>query len=136
MTIELGYTVLFVSDVVATLEFYEAAFGFRRRYLANEGRYTNQYAELDTGATILAFASNTLSATYIPGGFRINTRDARPAGFEVAFITDEVDAYYARALAAGAAPVAAPEVKPWGQTISYVLDPNGILVEICTRFTR
>jgi lactoylglutathione lyase len=131
-----GYTVIFVSDVVASLEFYERAFELPRRYLASEGRYANQYAELETGTTVLALVSNTLSATYVPGGFRLNSRADRPAGFEVAFVTDDVPALYEHALRCGAAPVSAPETKPWGQTISYVLDPNGVLVEICTRFQR
>jgi hypothetical protein len=28
--------------------------------------------------------------------------------------------------------VSPPEKKPWGQTVSYVRDDDGVLVEICT----
>ena len=37
-----------------------------------------------------------------------------------------------RALKAGAASVTPPETKPWGQTVAYVRDNNGFLVELCT----
>ncbi|MBO6896680.1 MAG: hypothetical protein JJ868_04820 [Shimia sp.] len=39
---------------------------------------------------------------------------------------------FERALAAGCAPVSKPNEVPWGQTISYVRDLNGCLVEIAT----
>ena len=41
-------------------------------------------------------------------------------------------AAYARAVEAGAAPLAEPAVKPWGQTVAYVRDPDGVLVELGT----
>jgi uncharacterized glyoxalase superfamily protein PhnB len=53
-------------------------------------------------------------------------------GIELALVTDDVEAAFARAVAAGATPVKNPEVMPWGQTVSYVRDANGVLVEICT----
>lgn len=43
-----------------------------------------------------------------------------------------VPAALERALAAGATPIRAVEVMPWGQTIAYVADINGFLVELCT----
>jgi uncharacterized glyoxalase superfamily protein PhnB len=43
-----------------------------------------------------------------------------------------VPAALARAIAAGAQPMRAVETMPWGQTIAYVADPNGFLVELCT----
>ena len=36
------------------------------------------------------------------------------------------------AIAAGATLVEKPKTKPWGQTVAYVRDPDGFLVEICT----
>jgi lactoylglutathione lyase len=35
-----------------------------------------------------------------------------------------------RAVAAGAQLVREPVEKPWGQTVAYVRDPNGTLVEL------
>ena len=37
-----------------------------------------------------------------------------------------------RRFAAGAIVVAPPTTKPWGQTVAYVRDLEGMLVEICT----
>ncbi len=48
------------------------------------------------------------------------------------FETDDVAASYARAVRAGAHEVQPPMDMPWGQTIAYVSDLNGFLVELCT----
>ncbi|VAW19590.1 Lactoylglutathione lyase [hydrothermal vent metagenome] len=55
----------------------------------------------------------------------------KPA-FEIAFETDDVEAGITKAIAAGATLQREPEKMPWGQTIAYVSDPNGFLIEICT----
>jgi len=44
----------------------------------------------------------------------------------------EIDAAYEHAVANGARPHQAPASKPWGQNISYVLDNNGMRVELAT----
>ena len=50
-------------------------------------------------------------------------------------MTDDVPAATARAVAAGARLVSEPQQMPWGQTIAYVGDLNGFLVELCTPVT-
>jgi len=52
--------------------------------------------------------------------------------FELAFETGDVPAALARALSAGARLVQEAREEPWGQTTSYVSDPDGYLVEICS----
>jgi uncharacterized glyoxalase superfamily protein PhnB len=47
-------------------------------------------------------------------------------------VSDDVAGAYARAVAAGAAAVQEPRQKPWGQTVGYVRDLNGVLVELCS----
>ena len=125
-----GYTILYVEDVAATLDFYEQAFGLARRFFHDEGG--KSYGELETGATRLAFASLSLAEEHL--GRRPVTSDpaGAPLAFEIALVTDDVDALYNRALGAGAAAVSAPAVKPWGQTVAYVRDRSGYLVELCT----
>ena len=123
-----GYAIAYVPDVLATLDFYERAFGLRRGYVAEN----QNYAELDTGTTRLAFVSESQADTLIPSGYQRNNPAADPPGFEFAFVTDDVDAAYRRALDAGATDAAAPEDKLWGQRIAYVRDINGILVELVT----
>ena len=123
-----GYTILYVKDVPRSVAFYEDAFGLSRRFVHEAG----MYAEMDTGATTLAFAANGLAKSNLPCGFRENHLADPPAGFEVAFTTDDVQAAYDKALAAGAFPVAPPASKPWGQIVAFVRDKDGILVELCS----
>ncbi|MBO3462391.1 hypothetical protein G7B40_027010 [Aetokthonos hydrillicola Thurmond2011] len=55
-----------------------------------------------------------------------------PAGMEIDFVTDDVSAAFLRAVEAGAVPVAEPEIKPWGKTIAYVRDLDGILIALAS----
>ncbi len=121
----LRYTILYVDDVADTLDFYERAFGLKRAFLHESG----DYGELSTGETKLAFSSTALMR-------RLGKAPGRPAVeapvFEIAFETDDVHAAFDRAVEAGAQPVQQVREEPWGQTTSYVSDPNGYLVEICS----
>jgi lactoylglutathione lyase len=47
-------------------------------------------------------------------------------------VVRDVHAAVARAVDAGASHVVEPMVKPWGQTLAYVRDDTGFLVELCT----
>lgn len=123
-----GYTIIYVPDVAASLRFYEAAFGVSPRFLHESGTY----GELGTGETTLAFAAHELGDMNFPGGHVAAHESAKPLGFEVAFVTSDVAAAHATALAAGAAELAPPKQKPWGQVVSYVRCPDGLLVELCT----
>ena len=123
-----GYTILYVRDVAASVDFYERAFGQQRRLLHESG----QYAELETGATALALASYELATANLPGVFRpVDGRERSPA-FEVCFVTEAVEAAFERALEAGAEPVTEPRTKPWGQEVAYVRDMDGNLIEIAS----
>jgi lactoylglutathione lyase len=123
-----GYTILYVSDVAASLDFYERALGQRRRFLHESG----QYAELDTGPTALALASHELAAANVPGLYRPERRTGAQPTFEVCFVTDDVQGAFDRATSAGAAEVTPPQTKPWGQDVAYVRDPDGNLVELAS----
>ena len=120
-----GYTILYVEDVPRSLEFYEAAFGVKRRFLHEGG----DYGELETGGTALAFSSRQLIADL---GKNPSAPLADSHCFEIAFVTEDVPAILAQALAAGAVLVQEPEEMPWGQTTAYVRDQDGFLVELCT----
>jgi catechol 2,3-dioxygenase-like lactoylglutathione lyase family enzyme len=123
-----GYTILYVSDVAASVGFYERALGQRRRFEHESG----EYAELDTGATTLALAAHELAAANLPGVYRPAERGAPPPAFEVCFVTDDVQAAFDRAITEGAEAVSPPQTKPWGQDVAYVRDPDGNLVEIAS----
>lgn len=122
----LGYVILYVQDVVATVEFYEKAFGLQRRFVHE----SNAYAEMETGATALAFVDESLMKGSHP--FRLNRTSDGAAGIEVALVTDNVDEQFNHAVKAGACAVVAPVLKPWGQTVAYVKDNNGCFVELCS----
>lgn len=122
-----AYVILYVPDVPASVSFWEKAFGLSRRFIHE----SNQYAELETGSTTLAFSAEALiQKMELP--HRPNRRDQPSAGIEVALATKELTALFERATAAGAEVVKPPETKPWGQVTAYVRDPDGILVELCT----
>lgn len=124
---QLGYVILYVPDVRRSVDFYEKAFRLKLRFLHDSGGY----AEMETGATALAFVSDIVTA-----GNPFDVAPARPddpaPGIEIALVTDDVAAAYERALENGATAAMAPVAKPWGQTVSYVRDLNGYLVEICS----
>ena len=129
-TVTLGYVIVYVADVRSSLDFYRAAFGLVERFITPEG----DYGELDTGTTILAFAAADLARSNLDpaGGFSPLDPTGPPPGISITLVTDDVGATVASALAAGARPYVEPVVKPWGQTVAYVLDPDGALVEIAT----
>jgi lactoylglutathione lyase len=126
----LGYVILYVEDVEASLAFYERAFGLTRRFFHDEEG--KAYGELETGATRLSFASVTLVSGHFSQAPNISHPGAAPLGFEVALTTPDVQSLYDRAVAAGATAESPPETKPWGQTVAYVRDNRGFLVELCT----
>lgn len=123
------YTLLYVRDVASSLRFYQAAFGLKTRFLAEGG----QYGELEVDGTVaLGFVGHSQAAANLPRGFQPNDLKSRPAGFEIAFVVDDVRKAFDHAVRAGATPAAPPAEKPWGQTIAYVRDMDGVLVELAS----
>jgi catechol 2,3-dioxygenase-like lactoylglutathione lyase family enzyme len=125
---KLGYTIVYVPNVAASLTFFEDAFGLSRRFLHESG----DYGELETGETTLAFASHELGKMNFPAGFVAASESSKPLGVEIALVTPSVVEAHAKALTAGATELKEPETKPWGQVVSYVRCPDGTLVEICS----
>lgn len=123
--VKFRYTILYVDDVAATLDFYGRAFGLETAFLHPSG----DYGELSTGETKLAFSSRRLMQQL---GKAPGTPDVKKPVFELALETDDVRAALDRALAAGAVPEQELREEPWGQTTAYVSDVNGYLVEICS----
>ena len=112
---------------MATVAFYEKAFGLARRFVHE----SNLYAEMETGSTALAFAGEAMAELNA-----VTIRPNRPgdvaAGIEIALVTEDPEVAYKKAVTAGAIAVKPPVLKPWGQTVGYVRDLNGCLVEICS----
>jgi len=123
-----GYTILYVENIEETLTFYTKAFGFAQKLITPE----KDYWELETGGTILAFASYSVAEF---NGIAIEEikPNALPFPFEITFVTDDVESTWEQAVAAGAEIVKEPTLKPWGQIVGYLRDVNGFLVEVCTK---
>ena len=125
---KLGYTIVYVPDVEASLRFFSTAFGFSVKFLHESGTY----GELATGETTLAFAAHELGRGNFPGGHVAASDSVQPLGMELGLVTDDVEAAHARAIQAGAVELAGLDRKPWGQVVSYVRSPDGALIELCT----
>ena len=123
-----GYTIVYVPSVTEALTFYKEAFGFETRFLHD----SEQYGELETGATVLAFASHAMGEMNLGGPYQKADPNAAPLGVELAFVTDDVASAYAKAVAAGAIPIKEPIEKPWGQVVAYVRAKDGSLIELCS----
>lgn len=123
-TVRLGYVILWVEDIERALRFYTATLGFAER--ARHG----DYVELDTGPTTLALVARAFVRDQLH--LEVSPPGVENAEIGVVVARDEVAATHARAIAGGAADVQAPHEQPWGQIVSYVRDPDGHLVEICS----
>lgn len=123
-----GYTIIYVSDVKKSLNFFEKAFGLNQKFIDPSG----DYGELETGETTLSFATHSLGNANLPDGYVASDRSAKPLGVEIALVTDPVEIVHQQAISAGAVEIAAPKTKSWGQVVSYVRCPDGTLVELCT----
>lgn len=126
--IKFAYTILYVNDVVSSIAFYENAFGFTRKFITPD----HSYGELLTGDTTLSFASIELAKTNLKDGFIESTLQNKPFAQEIGFTTENVEEAYENALNAGAIAEAAPAFKSHGQTVAYIRDLDGFLIEICT----
>ncbi len=123
-----AYTILYVDNVTKTLEFYERAFGFVRKFITPE----RDYGELISGETTIAFASEELGNSNFKNGFQKVAKDKKPIGAELVFTTETIVEDFNNALASGATEYEPIIEKPWGQMVGYVRDNNGFLIEICT----
>ena len=123
-----AYTILYVEDVTKTVEFYEKAFGFERKFITPE----KDYGELLTGGTTIAFASLTLGESNLKAGFQKSAPNELPFGIELAFTTENIATDFQKAIGVGATEVEPVKEKPWKQKVGYLRDINGFLIEICT----
>ncbi len=128
MDIQYAYTILYVSDVPKTIEFYHKTFGFEQKLLTPE----NDYGEIISGTTTIAFANFELGNSNFKKGFTASTLSKEPFGIELAFTTSEVENVMQSAIQNGAIILEKSVTKPWGQKVGYLRDLNGFIIEICT----
>ncbi|XP_051181964.1 uncharacterized protein [Lolium perenne] len=123
----LAYIVVYVEDVLKSAEFYAAAFGYCVRRVED----SRKWAELDTGATTIAFTPlHQRETDALTGEVHLPKSPRERGPVEICFDYADVDAAYRRAVENGAVPVSAPEQKKWGQKVGYVRDVDGIIVRM------
>ncbi len=121
----LGYVILFVRDLDASITFYRDVLGVPLRFTEHG------YAEFDTkGARLALYERARLS-----GLIRRRPTDGGPTG-EVVFMVDDVDAEAERLRTAGVEVLAGPVDHPWGHRTVHVADPDGHVVEFAQRIPR
>lgn len=125
---KLGYTILYVDDVPATLAAWCDAFGLTVAFTHEDG----MYGELATGETTLAFAETEFGRSHFEDAATRAMFDGAPRRFEIGLVTEDVQAAYARATGSGMRAVRSPSEQPWGQTVCWVGDTNGILIELAS----
>jgi lactoylglutathione lyase len=123
----LGGVILYTPDVPRTVDFYRRALGLEVALEAPGGTYVQL-----AGAVPLAFVSEADLEGVLPLPVRRSRAGEAPPAVELLFVFADVEAAYARAVAAGATPVSAPAAKPWGQVVAYVRDLDGVLIELCS----
>lgn len=112
-----------VEDLDRSLVFYVDILGLPL------GHRSGPYAQLDTGTTRLSLFERGAMADTLGVG-RLDPPTQSAPGFEIGFKVDDVDAAFADLTTAGAAAVAPPTTRPWGQRTAYLRDPDGHLVEL------
>ena len=123
-----GYTIIYVSSVEETLEFYKKAFGFDIKFIHE----SKAYGELETGETTLAFASHEMGDMNLGGKYSKANINDKPFGIELVFVTEDVPATFEKAVTSGAIALKEPEEKPWGQVVAYVRAVDGSIIGFCT----
>ncbi|WP_312922355.1 VOC family protein [Empedobacter brevis] len=123
-----AYTIVYVKNVTETIAFYTKAFAFETKFITPE----NDYGELISGETTIAFASVELGNSNLKKGFTAIEKSAKPFGVELAFTSENIETDFKTAIDAGAIEFEPLTEKPWGQKVGYLLDNNGFLIEICT----
>ncbi len=125
--VKFSYMIFYIKDLEKTLAFYKAAFDLETGFKAE----SNLYAELKTEGVKLAFVLEKFERKVIPE-FYSHDLNKPPAACEIVFTVADVSAALEKAKNAGATEIVAPKQMPWGQTICYVRDPEGITIEIAS----
>lgn len=116
-------TVLYVDDVASTVDFYCRAFGLTVSFFDHD----LGFAELATGSSTLAIAAHSIGEMLMPGHYR-RSETGGPIAVEIAFLTRDVPAAFAKVIEQGATPLSTPRKMPWGLEVAYARAPEGTLI--------
>lgn len=113
---------LITDNVNRLVDFYEPILSVKAK------RSGDDYAELPTGAAVLAIFSQKAQENYIPG----STQAANNKGMILEFKVADVDKEYRRLQSLVKTWVKPPSTQPWGTRSVYFRDPDGNLVNFYT----
>jgi len=120
----IGYVILYVEDLEASVEFYRDVVGFAYKF-TDAG-----YAEFETEGTRFALYERR-RAEWLTG------RTVAPgAAGEVVVMVEDVDAWADRLAARGVEVLSGPADRPWGHRTVHVADPDGFVVEFAQEIPR
>jgi len=120
---KMKYTILYVNDVEASIHFYHHILGFPIKLRVES------YVEFDTGEVTLSINSRQDVKEAL--GLSVPEAVSSSQTFEIGFVVDDVNETIASLKEKGVPVIKEPAKKPWGQTVSYVSDPDGHFIEIC-----
>lgn len=123
MNLAMKYIILYVNDFEKSMHFYNKTLGLPIRMEAGT------YVEFDTGSTILSI--NTRESVRELTGLNVTGDLEATRTFEVGFVVEDVAAAIEALRKHGVPLIVEPTKKPWGQTVSYIADPDGHYIEIC-----
>ncbi|TDB98210.1 VOC family protein [Actinomadura sp. 7K534] len=124
MAPSLGYVILYVRDLAASIAFYRDVVGLAFKF-EDAG-----YAEFATEATRFALYEQRRA------DWLTNSRTAPGPAAEVVFMVEDVDAEARRLQERGAAILSGPADRPWGHRTLHVADPDGFVVELAQDIPR
>lgn len=120
----IGYVILYVADLDASVRFYRDVLGLPHRF-TDAG-----YAEFGTEGTRFALYERR-RAEWLTG----MTVTPGPAA-EIVLVVDDVDAQARRLAALGTPVLSGPADRPWGHRTVHVGDPDGFIVELAQEIPR
>ncbi|GAA1627262.1 VOC family protein [Kribbella alba] len=120
----IGYVILYVSDLDASIAFYRDVVGLPYKF-TDAG-----YAEFATEGTRFALYERR-RAEWLTG----RAITPGPAA-EIVLLVDDVDAHASRLAALDATILTGPADRPWGHRTLHVADPDGFVVELAQHIPR
>ncbi len=124
MNLKMKYIILYVEKFEECLRFYKDTLQLPIK--AEHGTYI----EFNTGSTILAM--NTREDVKELTGLPLTEGELQSSHFELGFVVENVQETIEQFREQGIKVLVEPIVKPWGQTIAYIADPDGNYIEICS----
>ncbi|WIM38652.1 VOC family protein [Paenibacillus sp. PK4536] len=124
MKLAMKYIILYVRNVEETMHFYRDVLQLPVKM------QVDTYVEFDTGMTTLSF--NTRESVRQDIGLDVADDLMASSTFEIGFVVEDVVATIEHLRQQQVVIAKEPVVKPWGQTVAYITDPDGHFIEICS----